>query len=638
MRITLSWDVANADPAIRAWRIYGNPEPTLNVREQFIRELPVSESRCTFDVQEGAWKFVVLGVKREETETPFETASGTRGGLFFARGVKNVPNPPEEVGGGLVGEGELRVEVKARAPDEQPNKVQLIGGPPTSVYSIGGPGFGHLLEEFAEARADLLADDIARSLSHGRRAEGQGMAVDRRLWVRSISYDGTPSTSVERTLYPPERAHLDGRVVASIDGVAGTYAGFPAPAANDGWEASATYGFRARALPVSGDADWSDFGAVGGSGIFSSLLTLGRYVDNAKIRTNEIDLGAVQLFQLDTYHEAHRRDSVWGSKPMSEWNAVPAIPCEFRRMRNDRDHAGWTMREMLVGGEPRQPLRNVWWEYVAGTSPSVPTSPESVWKRLVPGQWIRARYFRVRLRFEEYLPWFRFATGNVQIAVLRSRLVTPGTGTPEGSIEAPIGGRYIDTGTVPPREYVKTTATGNTGWTRVDVPLLDSVNSATTLSSSSSLATIYSKSVPAGTLGTAGRVRLVLFGYYLNNTGAARNLLLEVLFGSSSAWKDTLVAIPTSAGFRPFRMEVELAAYGATGAQKVHGRVYLGDPTAPTTGIGPFLTPLADAAFQGDATEDSTTAKTLAVKAQHSFNNLNLALVVTGATAEQLIP
>lgn len=635
MRITLSWDIANADPAIRAWRIYGNPEPTLDVRGQFIRELPVSESRCTFDVQEGAWKFVVLGVKREETETPFETASGTRGGLFFARGVKARTLPPEEVGGGLVGEGELRVEVKARAPDEQPNKVQLIGGPPNSVYSIAGPGFGHLIDEFPEARADLLGDDVARALSRGRRVDGQGVTVDRRLWVRSISYDGTPSTAAERSLFPPERAHLDGRVVASISGVAGTYTGFPAPASSDGWEASATYGFRARKLPLVGSADWSQFGAVGGSGIFSSLLTLGRYVDNAKIRTDEIDLGATQLFQLDTYHEAHRRDSAWATKTLREWNAVPGIPCEFRRMRHDRPHAGWTMREVLVGGEPRQPIRDVWWEYVSGTTTPVATT-EADWKRLVPGQWIRARYFRVRLRFEEPLPWFRFATGNVQIAVLRSRLVSTGTGTPEGSIEAPIGGRYIDTAPVPPREYVKTTATGNTGWTRSDIPLLDSVNSAATLASSTALTSVYSKSVPAGTLGTSGRVRLVLFGYYLNNTGAARDLLLEVLFGASSAWKDSLLGIPSAAGYRPFRFEAEVAAYGATNVQKVHGRVYIGDATAPTTGIGPFLTPLADAAFQGDAVEDSTTAKTLAVKAQHSFSNPSLALIVTGATAEHL--
>lgn len=636
MRVTLSWDISNADPAIRAWRIYGNPEPSIEARGTFIRELPVSESRATFDVQEGAWKFIVLGVKREETETPWNTASGTRGGLFFARGVKARTLPPEDVGGGLVGDGDLRVEVKARAPDEQPNKVQLIGGPPTSVYSIAGPGFGHLLEEFPEARADLLGDDVARVLSSRRRVDGQGVAVDRRLWVRAISYDGTPSTAAERTLYPPERAHLDGRVVASIDGVAGTYTGFPAPATSDGWEASATYGFRARKLPLVGGATWSQFGAVGGSGIFSGLLTLGRYVDNAKIRTDEIDLGSTQLFQLDTYHEAHRRDSAWTTKTVREWNAVPGIPCEFRRMRNDRDHAGWTMREMLVGGEPRQPLRDVWWEYVAGTSSPVATS-ESDWKRLVPGQWIRARYFRVRLRFEEHLPWFRFATGNVQIAVLRSRLVSTGSGTPEASLAGPIGARYIDTAAVPPREYVKTTATGNTGWTRADLPLLDSVNSSTLLTSSTTLTTVWSKSIPAGTLGTANRVRLALFGYYLNNTGAARDLTIEILFGASSAWKDTLVGIAAAAGYRAFRIDLELAAYGATGTQKIHGTITIGDATAPTTGVGAFLTPLAAAPFQGDAAEDSTAAKTLAVKAQHSFNNPSLAIVVSGATLEDLM-
>lgn len=590
MRVTLSWDISNPDPAIRAWRIYGNPEPTLNVRGQFIRELPVSESRCTFDVQEGAWKFVVLGVKREETETPFETASGTRGGLFFARGVKCQPLPPEDVGGGLVGD-EVRVQVRARAPDEQPNKVQLIGGPPASVYSIAGPGFGHLLEEFAEARADLLADDVGRALSHGRRAEGQGMAVDRRLWVRSISYDGTPSTAVERTLYPPERAHLDGRVVASIDGAAGTYTGFPAPGANDGWEASATYGFRAKQLPVVGGAGWSNWGAVGGTGLFSSLLTLGRYVDNAKIRTDQIDLGATQLFQLDTYHEAHRRDSVWGTKTVREWNAVPGIPCEFRRMRNDRPHAGWTMREVLVGGEPRQPLRDVWWEFVAGTVSPVPTA-ESDWKRLVPGQWIRARYFRVRLRFEEPLPWFRFATGNVQIAVLRSRHVTTGSGSPEGSVAAPLGATYVNTATTPATVFHKTTQTGNTGWVGAAASAMPLVygdgsipagNTIANTASATSFASTYT--IPANRLVAGSLIEVDLWGI-LGTDVVGPTLVLSIRVGGVvfvGTAAVTLTGGMTALGWH-MRARMLVTAAGAGGTAECHGDASV--PTSSTNSQG----------------------------------------------------
>jgi len=467
MRVTLSWDIANADPAIRAWRIYGNPEPGLRARGRFLRELPATERDTTFDVEEGEWEFRVLGVKRDETETPWETASSTKSGLFFGRGVKTQPDAPEEIGGGLTGDGGLRVEVKTRAPDEQLNKVQLIGGPPASVYSIAGPGFGHLLGEFPEARADLLADDAGRVLSADFRLDGQGMTTDRRLWVRAMGYDGTPSTATERTLYPPERGNFDARVVASVNGAAGTYSGFAAPGATDGWEAAATYGFRAKKLPLVGSADWSDWGAVGGSGLFSSLLTIGRYLDNAKIQTDEVDLGASMLFQLDTYHEAHRRDSAWGTKTLREWNSVPGIPGEHRRMRHDRPHAGWTMREVLVGGEPRQPIRDVWWEYVASNSTPVSTA-EDDWARLVPGQWIRARYFRVRLRFEEPLPWFRFATGNVQVAVLRPRTTSSSTGSPEGVVAGPRGMFYVDESTTPDTLYFKTTQTGNTGWIAVE--------------------------------------------------------------------------------------------------------------------------------------------------------------------------
>ena len=578
MRVTLSWDIANADPAIRAWRIYGNPEPTLEVLGEFIREIPVSQSKATFDVQEGAWKFRVLGVKREETETPWETASGTKGGLFFARGVKTQPLAPEEVGGGLVGEGDLRVEVRTRAPDEQPNKVQLIGGPPAAVYSISGPGFGHLLSEFDERRADLLSDDVGRVLSQGQRVDGQDMATDRRLWVRAMSYDGTPSTATERTLHPPRRAHLDARVVASINGVSGAYSGFLAPGSTDGWEASATYGFRAKQLPLSGAGAWSNWGAVGGSGLFSSLLTLGRYVDNAKIRTNEIDLGEEMLFQLDCYHEAHRRDSAWASKTVREWNSVPGIPCEFRRMRNDRPHAGWTMREVLVGGEPRQPLRDVWWEYVAGTTSPVATT-EADWRRLVPGQWIRARYFRVRLRFEEPLPWFRFATGNLRVTVLRPRLVTTGTGTPEGALAGPLGATYIDESTIPPTVYHKATQTGNTGWVgsaSAAMPLVYADGTKpggnTVANTTSRTAFASSYTIPANRLKVGSLIRVRARGFHA--TTGTPTILFELEIGGIVAL--TIGAFTCGSGVTDkgwsFEADAVVTAIGAGGSLEVNGQ------------------------------------------------------------------
>lgn len=634
MQVTLSWDISNPDPSIRAWRIYGNPDPTTKARGRFLRELPVSESDTTFDVEEGEWEFRILGVKRDETETAWDTATATRSGLFFGRGVKNVPDPPEEIGGGLVGDGELRVQVKTRAPDEQVNKVQLIGGPPTTVYSIAGPGFGHLLDEFLEGRADLLGDDVGRVLSSSLRADGQGMATNRRLWIRAMNREGTPSTSTERTLYPPPRAQLDGRVVASVNGVSGALVGFATPGATDAWEASATYGLRAKKLPTTGSADWADWGTVGGSGIFSGLLTLGRYVDNAKIRTDEIDLGATMLFQLDCYHEAHRRDSAWATKTVREWNSVPMIPGEHRRMRHNRPHAGWTMREILVGGEPRQPLRDVWWEYVAGTSTPVATT-EADWKRIVPGQWVSARYFRVRLCFEEPLPWFRFASGNVQVAVLRPRLVETGASSPEASVHAPLGATYLETTSVPPRTWKKTTQTGNTGWARTDVPLLDSVNGAISVPNTTTLTAIYTKSIAAGVLGTQGRVRVKLFGYYTNNSGGNRDLLVEVLFGSTSVWKDTISGIPTSAVNRAFSVELDLIAYGSTTSQKISGRLTLGDATAPTTGVGSVQAPLVDAIFHGASSEVTTGALSLVVKAQHSVADTTI--VIIGATAEQLM-
>lgn len=464
MKLHLSWPVIAPDPNLRVWRIYGNQYQDRLVKGELLAEVPASETTAEVEIDEGWWRFTIAGVTRPEQETPWETCASVVEGIFSARGAGDVPSTPEEVGAGAVAEGFVRAVIRAPAPSSRAHRIQLVGGPPAGV--ISDPAFGHLLGEYVQLPADLQEGDAAAEQSPAFQLEGQGRTDARTLWVRPISAEGTPGTAVLRTLHSPERAHMHRFVVASIDRTAGTYSGFPAPASTDAWESSATYGFRARTLPLPGGAGWAGYGAVGGGGLWSSLKSIGVYTDNGKIRTNEIDLGASVLFQLDLYHEAHRRDGVWTTKPMGFFaGGFPAFPHEHARVRNTREGACWAWREVLTGGKPRQPLREVWWEVSTSETSPVPVT-DADFQRVVPGQVLRARYFVVRLRWFEPYPWFRFATGSVHVGVLRSRLYLEGAGSPEGVTHAPKGAWYRDT-TAGSAIYSKTTDSGATGWVQL---------------------------------------------------------------------------------------------------------------------------------------------------------------------------
>lgn len=458
MRVHLSWPTVTPDPNLRVWRIYANPDREVDVKGRLIAEVPGTENETTVEVDEGWWRFRIVGVTRVEAETAWETALAVIDGDFTARGPDDVPPTPAGVGAGAVGDGMLRAVVDAPDPLTKPHKIQLVGGPAADVTD---PAMGHLLGEYVQGPADLQGADAPTLPSPSFPLAGQGRSDARKLWVRPVSAEGTPGTAVERSLVSPERAQVDRYVLASIDKTAGTYSGFAAPASIDAWEAAATYGFRARKFPTWG-AGSADFGAWGAGGMLDEGF--GRYVRTLKIPTNEFDLGASVLFQLDLYHEAHRRDA--DLPTFGEGSLLTAWPGEERELRGTPEGPGWFAREITWGGTPRLPLRQVAFEYVAGDATPV-AATESDWKRYVPGLWVKARYVRVRLRLVEPFPWYRLATGSVHVAVLRPRTWTSGSGSPEGAVAAPFGATYVRTDVSPYAIFLKTTPTGNTGWIEV---------------------------------------------------------------------------------------------------------------------------------------------------------------------------
>lgn len=159
---------------------------------------------------------------------------------------------------------------------------------------------------------------------------------------------------------------------------------------------------------------------------------------------------------------------------------------------------------------------------------------------------------------------------------------------------------------------------------------VDVVNTTTTTA-------IYSKSIGAGHLSTDRKLQLVILGDYLNNSGVARFFSVAVLFGGAVIVDDSSPDVDTSANRRPFRLEVELAALGATNAQYLVARMMLGAADSPSTGTGRLDAGVtSDAALTvgenyigmlaGSGTVDSTSAQTLEVRVSQSAASASLSL------------
>lgn len=138
--------------------------------------------------------------------------------------------------------------------------------------------------------------------------------------------------------------------------------------------------------------------------------------------------------------------------------------------------------------------------------------------------------------------------------------------------------------------------------------------------------TVYSFSVPGGTLGSTKHLRLTAFGEYRNQSGGGdTSLRTKVAYGATNLLDDTSANITNSGSRRMFTLRMEIAARNATDAQISSGEILIGaagttsggQPAAPNTGYPKY-------AAHHTLAEDSTAAKTLAITVQHGGANVDI--------------
>lgn len=148
-----------------------------------------------------------------------------------------------------------------------------------------------------------------------------------------------------------------------------------------------------------------------------------------------------------------------------------------------------------------------------------------------------------------------------------------------------------------------------------DTTIADVVNTTTET-------TVYSFTIPANTLGTDRMLRLSMIADYLNNSGAGSSIAIRVKLGATvvANYFDSNVA--TDASRRPVISKGDIAAAGATNAQRSFFNTIFGNPGANTGGIQGNLWNVTMPHLSIAA--DSTTPLTLTITAQHGVANASI--------------
>lgn len=144
-------------------------------------------------------------------------------------------------------------------------------------------------------------------------------------------------------------------------------------------------------------------------------------------------------------------------------------------------------------------------------------------------------------------------------------------------------------------------------------------------------------SIPANLMGTAHKIRFSAEIDYINNSGGAATLTLRIKFGATTLWGSVTGSLASSAVRRAVDLSFVLVNLGATNSQGLGGHVGMSDAAGGSVaGFGSMTSApnVVPRPIGGVSAEDTTSAKTLDVTAQHSVANVAIDIRVRGVTLE----
>lgn len=164
--------------------------------------------------------------------------------------------------------------------------------------------------------------------------------------------------------------------------------------------------------------------------------------------------------------------------------------------------------------------------------------------------------------------------------------------------------------------------------------------SDTTLASSTSETTILTQSIAGGTLGTNNAIRASCYVTSLQVSGSSNTCTIRFKYGATTVLSKVLSTNATQGAGTNYAGKIEfvLMGSGATGTQE--GVAYINFGSSQNV-IGNAASSLSGyqaliATNTGSATEDSTSAKTLAITVQFSNNGASDNITVTQGMIEKI--
>jgi len=175
--------------------------------------------------------------------------------------------------------------------------------------------------------------------------------------------------------------------------------------------------------------------------------------------------------------------------------------------------------------------------------------------------------------------------------------------------------------------------------TTPQIHILDKTTVNTTVSNSLTETSIHSVTIPANYLNNNGIIRVTIYGEYLNNSGGNADFKLNIEYNAVSMWRDQAVAVGTSTSKRAVVFEFILAPdNNGASAQVVFGKAIMSDAGGALAGFGDWIDDeiMAVTSFGGNASETTTTDKTLNILVQHSVQNANISFTKKLALIEYI--
>lgn len=163
--------------------------------------------------------------------------------------------------------------------------------------------------------------------------------------------------------------------------------------------------------------------------------------------------------------------------------------------------------------------------------------------------------------------------------------------------------------------------------------VLDKTNTEVVVNNTGVETTLYSFSVPSGTLSTTNAIRLSLAGYIDMNTTSV-NGTIKVKFGGTVIASGVVASTATTKG--GFYLDAIVSSMGATNVQRAVVRYVGPGNAAPADGTLTTTTTVATSGMSSGLTIDTTSAAILLVTWTWASANVNSTAKMFSATTEKL--